>query len=87
MRPPDQGPDQAPKVMLTVQLQRERATLDAVREHLRLDAADIDTTFGVVPIDPDNGLFTVLVTPEAAERVQGTPGVSGPFANPPIEPI
>ena len=73
--------------MLTIELPRERATVDAVRERLGLEAFDIDTGFGVVPIDPDNGLYTVLVTPDAAERVQGTPGVSGPFANPPIEPI
>jgi hypothetical protein len=82
-------PDPAPqsKVMLSLELPADEASLPAVRQRLGLDAAEIDAGFGVIPIDPDHGLYTVLVTPEAAERVKGTPGVSGPFANPPIEPI
>jgi hypothetical protein len=82
-------PDPPPrsKVMLSLELPADQATLAAVRQRLGLEAAEIDARFGVVPIDPDHGLYTVLVTPEAAERVKGSPGVSGPFANPPIEPI
>ena len=82
-------PDPSPqsKVMLSLELPADEASLPAVRQRLGLDAAEIDAGFGVIPIDPDHGLYTVLVTPEAAERVKGTPGVSGPFANPPIEPI
>lgn len=77
----------ASKVMLSLELPADQASVAAVRRRLGLDAGDIDASFGVVPIDPDHGLYTILVTPEAAQRVQGTPGVSGPFANPPIEPI
>ena len=80
-------PEPPPKVMLTLKLPPERANVHAVQQQLKIGAKDIDPSFGVVPIDPDNGLYTVLVSPEVAERVQGSPGVSGPFANPPIEPI
>ena len=79
-------PDRA-KVMLSLELPADEATVPAVRQRLALDADEIDGAFGVVPIDPDHGLYTVLVSPEAAERVKGSPGVSGPFGNPPIEPI
>ena len=75
------------KVMLTVKLPPEQASVRAVQEQLGLDPTEIDPTFGVVPIDPEQGFYTVLVTPQAAERVKGSPGVGGPFANPPIEPI
>ena len=80
-------PEPPPKVMLTLTLPPDRANVAAVRQQLGLDDVEIDKTFGVVPIDPDQHLYTVLVSPEAAQRVQGTPGVGGPFANPPIEPI
>ena len=74
-------------VMLSLELPADEASVAAVRQRLGLAADEIDGAFGVVPIDPDHGLYTVLVTPEAAERVKGRPDVGGPFANPPIEPI
>jgi hypothetical protein len=80
-------PGPSPSVMLTLKLPRRRATVQSVQKRLGLAPSEIDATFGVVPIDPEHDLYTVLVTPEAAERVKGTPGVGGPFANPPIEPI
>ena len=73
--------------MLTLTLPPDRANVAAVREHLGLDEAELDKAFGVVPIDPDKHLYTILVSPDAARRVQGSPGVGGTFANPPIEPI
>jgi hypothetical protein len=75
------------KVMVSLELPADQASVAAVRQRLGLGPNEIDAAFGVVPIDPDHGLYTVLVTPEAAERVKGMPGVSGPFANPPVEPI
>jgi hypothetical protein len=73
--------------MMTVELDPDSATLDKVAERLGLAPEEIDADFGVVPIDPDKHLYTVLVDEQASSRVAGQPGVEGPFANPRIEPF
>ena len=72
-------------VMLTLRLDPASATLHSVKATLRLEDTEVDTSFGLVQLDDD--LYTVLVSPAAAERVQGRPGVEGLFSNPPIEPL
>ena len=73
--------------MLTLELDPQEATVGQVAERLGLAPEEIDAEFGVVPIDPDNHLYTVLVEEQASARVAGQPGVEGPFANPRIEPF
>jgi hypothetical protein len=75
------------KQMLTLTRDPERASLEAVKEDLGLGDAEIDAEFGVVEIDPDAHQYAILVEGQAAERLGGTAGVEGPFANPPIEPF
>jgi hypothetical protein len=77
----------ADKLMVTVKLDPERATLEDAREQLGLDEGELDEDFGVVEIDPEQHSYTVLVEKQVAERITGQPGVKGPFANPPIEPF
>jgi hypothetical protein len=77
----------ADKLMLTVKLDPERATLEDARERLGLEEGELDDDFGVVEIDPDQHQYAVLVDEKAAEQISGQPGVKGPFANPPIEPF
>lgn len=74
------------KLMLTVKLDPERATLADASRELGVDEAELDPDFGVVNIDPDEDLFTVLVDEQTAERVDGK-AAGGPYANPPIEPF
>ena len=74
-------------MMLTLQLAPGEATTAAVRRKLGLKAGELDTSFGVVEIDPKKHLYTVLVDERVAERVSGHPGVEGPYANPQIEPF
>jgi hypothetical protein len=72
--------------MVTLELESEQANLDEVRRLLGLGGHELDTNFGVVNISPKDHLYTILVDPEAAERIRGAPPVRGVFANPRIEP-
>jgi len=57
---------------------------EAARQ-LKAPADAIDATFGVVPIDPAKGLYSVRVD---AARFAGHPDPQqGPFADPKIEPL
>lgn len=74
-------------MLLTLTLDPADATADGVRRALGLDERALDPDFGVVAVDPDNHRYAVMVDEDAAERVAGTRGVEGPFANPRIEPF
>lgn len=74
------------KVMVTLQLEPERASLDEVRRLLGLAEHELDADFGVVNISPKEHLYTVLADPDAAERIRGAEPVKGVYANPRIEP-
>ena len=73
-------------VMVSLQLDPERASLEEVRRLLGLGEDEVDPRFGVVNIDPNEHLYTILVEPEAAERVRDAAPVRGVFSNPRIEP-
>jgi hypothetical protein len=73
-------------VMVTLELDPERASLEEVRRLLGLREHEVDRRFGVVNISPAEHLYTILVEREAAERVRGAGPVRGVYANPRIEP-
>src|SRR5436305_15342596 len=75
------------KVMLTLTLDPAEASVDHVRQKLKVDEHELDPEFGVVELDPAQRRYAVLVDEQVANRVQGTSGVEGPFANPRIEPF
>ena len=76
-----------PDVLMTVELDPGAATVAAAAERLGVDPARIDPEFGVVSIDPEQHLYSVLVDEQAVSGAQGRPGVEGPFSNPRIEPF
>jgi hypothetical protein len=76
-----------PRVMVTLRLDPARATLPKVLGLLGLAPEEVDPGFGVVPIDPAEHLYTILVDQAAAARVAGAPQVEGVFGNPRIEPL
>jgi hypothetical protein len=76
-----------PDVMMTVELDPEAATVAQAAERLGVERDRIDADFGVVCIDPDQNLYTVLVDEQAAAGAADKPGVEGPFSNPRIEPF
>jgi hypothetical protein len=73
--------------MLTLTLDPQDASAHYVKRRFALHDEELDPEFGVVEVDREKGRYAVLVDEQAAARVQGTPGVEGPFANPPIEPF
>jgi len=54
--------------MLTVKLGAGEASVEGARTKLGLAQEDLDAGFGVVPIDPDQDLYAVLVDDAAVER-------------------
>jgi hypothetical protein len=73
-------------VMVTLELDPERASLEEVRRLLGLQEDEVDQRFGVVNISPAEHLYTILVQREAAERVRNAGPVRGVYSNPRIEP-
>jgi hypothetical protein len=76
-----------PKVMVTLKLDPEQASLGAVRRLLGLREGEVDPAFGVVNISPSEHLYTILVDEATAARVQGAAQVEGVYGNPRIEPF
>jgi len=76
-----------PKVMVTLKLDPEHASVADVRRLLDLGEGEIDTGFGVVNISPSEHLYTILVDEATAARVQDADQVEGVYGNPRIEPF
>jgi hypothetical protein len=74
------------KVMVTLRLEPEQASLPEVRRLLGLAPEEVDPAFGVVNISPAEHLYTILVEEAAAARVGDADQVEGVFSNPRIEP-
>ena len=63
-------------------------TLEAAARQLGVDVDAVDAEFGVIPIDPKQGLYSVQV--DAAQlpaEVAGQEPYRGPFSSPRIEPF
>jgi hypothetical protein len=77
------------KALFTVELEPNEANLNGVRERLGITSDQIDEEFGVVAIDPDRSLYTILVEESVASGLQDAHtsrgAVKGPFSNPRIE--
>lgn len=75
------------QVMMTVKLDAAHASIEDVMRKLNLSDGQIDRDFGVVNVDPERQLYTILVDARTAARLSGRPDVDGPYANPKIEPF
>ena len=74
------------KLLMTVRLTDAEADLRHAQEQLQLRAGEIDEAFGLVPIDPAQNLYSVLVDEAAATRSMGLTG-NVAYANPVVEPF
>ncbi|MFF5248435.1 hypothetical protein ACFY3V_29505 [Streptosporangium sp. NPDC000095] len=71
-------------LLITVRLPPD-ATLAQAMRRLELPEEDVDTDYGLVLIDPDQGLYGLRVSEVAARRVAPKAG-GGPYSDPRIEP-
>lgn len=65
----------------------EDATVSDVMDRYSLTESEIDHDFGVVEIDPERHLFTVLVEDSAAARIRDVDYETAVHSNPPIRPF
>ena len=73
------------EALMTIQSDHGPPTLEAAARQLGVDVTAIDAQFGVIPIDPTQGLYSVQVAPAASGRGSGQEPYRGPFSNPRID--
>jgi len=73
--------------LMTVTAPHGKPSLADAAQRLGVELSDMDATFGVVPVDPDRGLYAVQV--KAGRAQPAAPGAEyhGPFSNPTIAPF
>lgn len=84
---PPSGEAGASSVMVTLKLESDEATLEAVTKRLGLAPEEVDPDFGVVAVDPARGLYVILVEATVAASLADAEVVEGVFANPRIQPF
>lgn len=72
--------------LMTITSPRGAPTLSEAARQLGVSVENMDHAFGVVPIDPEKGIYAVQVKgPQATQ--QGSGQFHGPWSNPRIEPF
>lgn len=73
---------------MTVSGSKGPPSLDDAAKQLGVRVDDLNAVFGVVPVDPDRGVYSVEVRADRipAKAAEAEP-YRGPFANPPIAPL
>jgi len=74
--------------LMTITSPRGAPTLTEAARQLGVSVENMDRVFGVVPIDPEKGVYAVQVKgPHPRASQQGTDEFRGPWSNPRIEPF
>jgi len=74
------------KMLYSINWTGEKPTLEQVAQKFGFKNKDLDVDFGVVEIDPQDNLYSVLVE-ETAIVPKDAKNIKGPFSNPRIEPF
>jgi len=79
----------AAMVLMTVHGSNGQPSLAQAASELGVSIGDVDDQFGVVPIDPAEGLYAVQVKESSVEtgRAGARGGYQGPYSNPEIAPF
>jgi hypothetical protein len=80
-------PDMPPVELMTVTVPHGTPSLADAAKRLGVELSDMDTTFGVVPVDPDRGMYAVQVRAGQAQKQPEGSDYQGPWSNPKIEPF
>jgi hypothetical protein len=77
------------KLMITLQIERAAPTIAEIQEQYGLTDEEIDKSFGIVEVDPEDSVYTILVEETAVSKVKPDwdSEVKGPYANPRISPF
>jgi hypothetical protein len=71
-------------VLMTVRLARKKVSLADAAAALGVAVEDVDAAFGLVPIDPDQGLYATKVRHDALPEPKEGEEHRGPYSNPKI---
>ncbi len=74
------------KILYSINWKGENPTLEQVAKKFGFDKKDLDEDFGVIEIDPQDNLYSILVE-ENAIVPEDEKDIKGPFSNPRIEPF
>lgn len=74
------------KNLYTIEWKGEKPTREEVAERFGIDPGDLDEEFGVIEIDPERNLYSILVD-DAVVPDETDDQIKGPFSNPKIEPF
>ena len=75
-------------ILYTLHRLNGRPTLSEAAAQLGVAPADLDHAFGVLALDPRKGIYATGVREEASHPgIAQRPGVGGPWADLPIEPL
>jgi hypothetical protein len=80
------------KLLFNITWEEGEPTVENVSERFKFQPEELDLKFGIVEIDPEENLYSILVEEEAIKRLQeelgvDMPDIEGPFSNLPIGPF
>ena len=74
------------KMLYSINWAGKKPTLEQVAKKFGFDKKELDEEFGVIEIDPQDNLYSIMVE-ETAIGQKDTKDIEGPFSNPRIEPF
>ena len=82
-------PELPPAVeLMTVKVPHGKPTLAEAAKQLGVTIEDMDAAFGLVPVDPDRGIYAVQVRADKLPKQPERPSdYRGPWSNPSIAPL
>jgi hypothetical protein len=77
------------RVLYSFNWQGKKApNIQDLEQKFDLKKSDLDEEFGIVLIDPEKSLYSILVNQDIVTKLTGYQGdLRGPFSNPRIEPM
>jgi hypothetical protein len=77
------------KLMITLKFKEAVPTIDELQARYGLTDDEIGKSFGIVEVDPEDGLYTILVEEAAVAKVKPDQeiDVKGHYSNPRISPF
>ena len=76
------------KMLMTVKWdEKDPPTLETIAAKMDVGIADLDAAYGVINIDPQEKLYSVMVEEDKLPELKNKTDIQGPYSNPKIEPF